>query len=94
MNTCGLQDDIIMNKSCTDYIIVNKRVLTESACFKITNIRYQPNMCRCWKYFHTRVYVCLYLEKHRNMQSREVKVIYVEDPIKAQVATYKIKIPL
>ena len=37
MNTCGLQDDIIMYKSCTDYIIVNKRVLTESACFKITN---------------------------------------------------------
>ena len=40
MNTCGLQDDIIMNKSCTDYIIVNKRVLTESACFKITNTPY------------------------------------------------------
>ena len=37
MNTCGLQDDIIMNKSCTDCIIVNKTVLTESACFKITN---------------------------------------------------------
>lgn len=26
-----------MNKSCTDYIIINERVLTESVCFKITN---------------------------------------------------------
>ena len=34
MNNCGLQDYIIMNKSCTDYIIINKIVFTETACLK------------------------------------------------------------